>query len=237
MNKTASPSLFAIGCSPFDDRTLLPMPDTLAAPLTPPPTDQALSALPHMGGLDDSPRGRVLRAAAYLFHQQGFARTTVRELAQVVGIQSGSLFHHFKTKEAILIAVMEEAILYNTQRMTEAVRTGKTPKQQLHQLIRAELESINSDTGAAMAVLVFEWDALTTAQQAPLLNMRDDYEALWLGVLRQAHQEGLIGQPPFIWRRLIGGAISWTVTWYNPAGTVSLDELAAMLLEMGLKGS
>ena len=197
---------------------------------------QQLDDIPHMGGLDDSPRGRVLRAAAYLFHEQGYARTTVRELAQIVGIQSGSLFHHFKSKEAILIGVMEEAIRYNIKRMEDAVRTGKTAKQQLHNLIRAELESINGDTGAAMAVLVFEWDAITPEQQAPLLKMRDYYEELWLGVLRQAQQEGLIAQTPFIWRRLIGGSISWTVTWYNPAGKVSLDELATMLLEMGLKG-
>jgi len=65
-----------------------------------------LDDLPQVGGLNDSPRGRVLRAAAYLFHLQGYSRTTVREIAQVVGIQSGSLFHHFKTKEDILCAVM-----------------------------------------------------------------------------------------------------------------------------------
>ena len=59
---------------------------------------QVLNALPPIGGMDDSPRGRVLRAAAYLFNEQGYARTTVRELAQVIGIQSGSLFHHFKTR-------------------------------------------------------------------------------------------------------------------------------------------
>ena len=49
--------------------------------------------------------------------------------------------------------------------------------------------------------------------------------------------QGLINHDPFVWRRLIGGAISWTVTWYRKSGPVSLDQLADMVLEMALKSS
>ncbi len=202
-----------------------------------PATVQSLDNIPHMGGLDDSPRGRVLRAAAHLFRTQGFERTTVRDLARVVGIQSGSLFHHFKTKEDILCAVMEEAITYNTARMAEAVENGKTVREQLRGLIRAELESINGDTGDSMAVLVYEWGALSPDNQARFLAMRARYENLWLDVLAAARTQGLVTHDPFVWRRLIGGAISWTVTWYRKSGPVSLDELADMVLEMALKSS
>ena len=195
---------------------------------------QTLDDIPHMGGLDDSPRGRVLRAAAHLFRTQGYERSTVRDLARVVGIQSGSLFHHFKTKEDILCAVMEEAIRYNTARMQEAVDTGKTTAERLRGLIRAELESINGDTGDAMAVLVYEWGALSKANQEHFLVMRAHYENLWLNVLKAAREEGLIRHEPFIWRRLVGGAISWTVTWYRRSGPVTLDQLAGMVLEMAL---
>ncbi|MDR9778931.1 helix-turn-helix domain-containing protein, partial [Rhizobium hidalgonense] len=67
----------------------------LAAELEP----VSIKNLPCMGGLDDSPRGKILRVAAYLFQQQGYTRTTVRDIATMVGIQSGSLFHHFKSKD------------------------------------------------------------------------------------------------------------------------------------------
>lgn len=198
-------------------------------------TVQSVDELPQMGGLDDSPRGRVLRAAAHLFRSQGYERTTVRDLARVVGIQSGSLFHHFKTKEDILCAVMEEGILYNTGRMVEAVESGKTPAQQLRGLIRAELDSINGETGDAMAVLVYEWNALSQDNKTRFLKMRERYENLWLDVLKAAREHGLMQHDPFIWRRLIGGAISWTVTWYRPSGPVSLDQLTDMVLDMALK--
>ncbi len=194
---------------------------------------KTLQQLPQIGGLDDSPRGRVLRAAAYLFHKQGYDKTTVRELAQLVGIQSGSLFHHFKTKDDILLAVMEEAIRYNTARLEQAVQQNDDILKQILALIRAELESINGDTGTAMAVLVFEWEALSADRQDYLLNMREYYESIWLRILQQAHAENMIQHPPFIWRRLIGGAISWTVTWYKPEGKLSLDELADIVMQMG----
>ena len=56
----------------------------------------------------DSARGKLLQVAAHLFRNKGYERTTVRDLAGAVGIQSGSIFHHFKSKEEILRAVMEE---------------------------------------------------------------------------------------------------------------------------------
>ncbi len=196
---------------------------------------QTVDDIPQMGGLDDSPRGRVLRGAAHLFRTQGYERTTVRDLARVVGIQSGSLFHHFKTKEDILCAVMEEGIIYNTARMAAAVTGGKTPREQLRGLIFAELDSINGDTGDAMAVLVYEWNALSPDNQARFLKMREHYEALWLEAIRAAREQGLVKHDPFLWRRLISGAISWTVTWYRPSGPVSLEQLTDMTLDMALR--
>ncbi|MDF3031121.1 MAG: TetR/AcrR family transcriptional regulator [Moraxellaceae bacterium] len=193
-----------------------------------------LSKIPVMGALDDSPRGRVLRAAAHLFRTQGYERTTVRDLARVVGIQSGSLFHHFKTKEDILCAVMEEGIRFNHERMREAVATGKGPREQLRNLILAELESILGETGDAMTVLVYEWNSVTPERQNELLKMRGDYEAFWLDVLGDAKQLGLLRHDPFITRRLLAGAIGWTRTWYKRKGPVTLAQLAEMVLEMAL---
>lgn len=191
-----------------------------------------LEDLPQVGGLNDSPRGRVLRAAAYLFHIQGYSRTTVREIAQVVGIQSGSLFHHFKSKEDILCAVMTEAIIYNLAQMQRAVDQADSTYERLKGLIIAELQSINGDTGAAMAVLVHEWTLLPKPRQAELLEMRQQYEQIWFKVLQNAHAEQLIQQDPILWRRLIGGSISWSITWYKPTGRLSLLEVAEQLLDI-----
>ncbi|WP_246123261.1 TetR/AcrR family transcriptional regulator [Marinobacter maritimus] len=164
----------------------------------------------------ESARGRLLREAARLFREKGYERTTVRDLAAAVGIQSGSLFHHFRTKEEILKAVMVETIRLNTAVMQAAMEAADSNRDKLRALVSAELESINGQTGEAMAVLVFEWRSLSEVSQAEVLKLRDIYEALWLDVLGALKEEGALVADPFVVRRMLTGALSWTVTWYRP---------------------
>src|SRR5690606_24782354 len=96
-------------------------------------------------------------------------RTTVRDLASAVGIQSGSIFHHFKSKDEILRAVMEETVVYNTALMRAALAEAQGTRERLLALIRCELQSIMGGTGEAMAVLVYEWRSLSVAAQEQVL--------------------------------------------------------------------
>ena len=181
----------------------------------------------------DSARGRLLREAARLFREKGYERTTVRDLAAAVGIQSGSLFHHFRTKEEILKAVMVETIRLNTAVMRAAIDAADSNREKLRALVSAELESINGQTGEAMAVLVFEWRSLSEASQAEVLELRDIYEALWLDVLSGLKDEGALNADPFVVRRMLTGALSWTVTWYRPdRGGLTQDGLTDQVVAM-----
>ncbi|WP_156490556.1 TetR/AcrR family transcriptional regulator, partial [Oleiphilus sp. HI0086] len=112
-----------------------------------------------------SAKGRLLIEAARLFRVKGYERTTVRDLAAAVGIQSGSIFHHFKTKEEILKAVMEEVIIYNTHLMRTKLAAASSAKEEVLALITCEIEAITGVTGDAMSVLVYEWRSLNEGNQ------------------------------------------------------------------------
>lgn len=131
----------------------------------------------------DSARGKLLQMAAHLFRNKGYERTTVRDLASAVGIQSGSIFHHFKSKDEILRSVMEETIRYNTALMRAALMQSTSVRERVLALIRCELQSIMGGSGEAMAVLVYEWRSLSEDGQAQVLALRDIYEQIWLQVL------------------------------------------------------
>ncbi|WLH11119.1 TetR/AcrR family transcriptional regulator [Pseudomonas hefeiensis] len=183
----------------------------------------------------DSARGKLLQTAAHLFRNKGFERTTVRDLASAVGIQSGSIFHHFKSKDEILRAVMEETIRYNTALMRAALTEADSVRERVLALIRCELQSIMGGSGEAMAVLVYEWRSLSEQGQRQVLALRDIYEALWLEVLGQAKDAGYIRGDVFITRRFLTGALSWTTTWFRAEGSLSLDELAEQALILVLE--
>jgi len=182
-----------------------------------------------------SARGKLLHVSAHLFRNKGYERTTVRDLAAAVGIQSGSIFHHFKSKDEILRSVMEETIVYNTALMRAALLDVDTVRERVLALIRCELQSIMGGSGEAMAVLVYEWRSLSAEGQARVLALRDIYEQLWLQVLGEAKAAGYIKGDVCVTRRFLTGALSWTTTWFRTQGSMSLNELADEALMMTLK--
>lgn len=182
-----------------------------------------------------SARGKLLQVAAHLFRNKGYERTTVRDLAGAVGIQSGSIFHHFKSKDEILRAVMEETIRYNTALMEAALSEADSVRERVLALIRCELQSIMGGSGEAMAVLVYEWRSLSAEAQVRVLALRDIYENLWMQVLGEAKAAGYIRGDLFVTRRFLTGALSWTITWFRADGSMSLEQLAEEALLLVLK--
>lgn len=178
---------------------------------------------------------RILDAAARLFHERGFARCTVRELADAVGILSGSLFHHFRSKDEILFAVMEEVIAEMDAALAEALARAADTESRLRALIRTQLQFIHGPHGHATAVLVYEWDALSPEGQARLLEGRARYFRRWEEVLDEARQAGLTDTDPTVLRQLIHGAVVWTVNWFDPQGPMSVEDLEQAVLALILK--
>jgi AcrR family transcriptional regulator len=194
-----------------------------------------LESLIEEGQITDrnSPRGKLLDCAARLFRQKGYERTTVRDIASAVGIQSGSIFHHFPSKEDILKAVMSEALVYFIEELRAAIEAAEGPEDKLLACIRSELQfTVGDDTVAVMSVLITEWRCLSEPHQKDILGYRAAYEQLWTDVLEGAKKEGLVAGDVFIVRRLLAGAIHWTTTWFQPDGELSLDDLALETLHL-----
>ncbi len=181
-----------------------------------------------------SPRGKLLAQAAYLFNERGYERTTVRDIANAVGIQSGSIFHHFKTKEDILKAVVTDAIVLSTAKMKNALTKAHSAEEKILALIRCELEAVNGLTGLAMGILVYEWRALSATNQDSILALRDIYEGYWLDALNQGISEGIVRGDAFIIRRLLQGALSWTSRWFRQDGSLSIEDLSIIALRQVL---
>ncbi|WP_043488580.1 TetR/AcrR family transcriptional regulator [Halomonas halodenitrificans] len=183
--------------------------------------------------MNASPRRKELtRLAAQLFVQEGFDRTTVRMLAQEMGIKSGSLFHHFRDKQEILAAVIEEGTENALVIAKEALsRCDSSASSRLHAMARAHLETLLTDRNAHVVAL-YEWRRLDSEARAHLGHLRDAYESLWEEVIDDALAAGLVHGDRFLVSRFVMGALNWTVRWYDPDGTRTPDELADELVVM-----
>jgi len=182
----------------------------------------------------DTARGRLLAAAARLFREKGYAGTTVRDIAAELGILSGSLFHHFRSKEDILFAVMEAVIAAMCRDLELALAQAQTPQSRVRALIAVELAYLHGPASDATSVLFHDWRALSPERQAPLLQGRNAYFALWNTTLGDARTAGLTRIEPEILRQFLHGALAWTSYWYRTDGGLSLDTLTDRALALAL---
>jgi AcrR family transcriptional regulator len=183
---------------------------------------------------DNSRRAELVRTAARLFRDQGYERTTVRDLGNAVGLQSGSLFYHFRTKEEILVAVMALGITSTTEKLAAALDVATTAHDKVSALIHVHLNSLLGENQAALEVMLYEWRSVSEAQRPGLIILRDRYEALWQTALDEAADAGVVGQDTRLLRRMLLGSLHWSVQWFKRDGEDSVDALAERMLKLVL---
>lgn len=190
---------------------------------------------------DGNRRHALLAAAAHLFRQKGFAATTTRDIATAAGMQSGSPFYHFKSKNALLYAVMEEGMRAALARQ-KVVMHAHAPHDmraadQLRALVVAHFEVLLGPGSDFVPVMLYEWRSLLPRQRKSLALLIAEYEALWMPVLLMLHAQGRLRAPVGLARLLILGALNWSVQWFDPSKSASIQDLADAAVAMFLKES
>lgn len=179
------------------------------------------------------PRDRILHAAARLFHERGYKGTTVRDIADAVGILSGSLFYHFRTKEEMLLEIMREAALTLCIRAEEVLSRTASPVERLQHIIDIELEwmvvEIKKDY---LAVLVFEWREVPESAKPEFTRLRKRYYDLWAKVLEDYNEVVPLRIPSDAAARILHGAVMGALTWFRTSGRYSTQEFRDMLIKL-----
>jgi AcrR family transcriptional regulator len=184
---------------------------------------------PVVGSRDD-PRDRILRVAARLFSEKGYRSTTVRDIAREVGILSGSLFHHFRTKEEMLLDIMRDAAVSVCEHAEAIIEQPRAPALQLRELIRQEIDSITDDSRRHFhAVLFFEWREVPRSARPEFGRLRKRYQRSWLSVLEKCHAAGLLRCEPQAASLILHGALRNAMVWFSPGGRYSAEQFGDIL--------
>ncbi|WP_293603289.1 TetR/AcrR family transcriptional regulator [Polaromonas sp. UBA4122] len=179
---------------------------------------------------DGNRRVELVNAAARLFRKKGFDATSTRDIAAAVGMHSGSPFYHFKSKGALLYAVMDEgmrsAIARQSAALQAAAPSAPGAAALLRVLIRNHFDVLLGPGSDFIPVMLYESRSITARQRASLAKLQGDYEAVWEPVLKALSQAGQIKGPVKLARLLIFGALNWSVQWFDARKDASLDDLA-----------
>ncbi|MDQ1341934.1 MAG: TetR/AcrR family transcriptional regulator, cholesterol catabolism regulator [Pseudomonadota bacterium] len=175
---------------------------------------------------DAGRRGQLIRESARLFREKGYEATSVRDIAAATGLQSGSWVYHFKTKQDILAAVMEEGLQRALERIEAIGRDQLPPREQFRALLRAHLDTILAPGQDFIPVLLYEWRSLEAKSRPRVVALQRRYEAVWEKVIAQLRRSGDWVQPTRVDRLLMFGALNWMAHWYRPDGPFDVSELA-----------
>jgi AcrR family transcriptional regulator len=197
---------------------------------------------------DGNRRQELLSAAAHLFRRKGFDATSTRDIAAAVGMQSGSPFYHFKSKDALLYAVMETGMHSAIARQQQALQqippqpsrvalrraAGAGPRAvaQLRLLVRNHFDVLLGPGSDFIPVMLYEARALAPRQRAALAKLQTDYESVWMPVLEALHGSGLLKGSPKWSRLFILGALNWSVQWFDRKQEASLEDLTDAALAL-----
>ena len=187
-----------------------------------------------------SRRRAIEDVASDLFRANGYAGTSVRDIARAMSLQGASLYAHVTSKEDVLWAIVDraatsfEAAADRAEADAERRRPGD-PVEAISMLIRAHLEVLTDDVGEA-SVFVHEWRALGPERRLAVLERRDAYEARFRRRIADGIALGAFALvDPAIASTVLLTALNGVATWYDPGGRLTADRIADHLVELGLR--
>jgi len=186
-------------------------------------------------GEEGNRRGDIIRAAGRLFRQKGYNGTTIRDIADAVGMRSGSPFYHFKSKHEILFSVTTEGIEVMLKNL-ESVLANELPARECFETCVITHLNYLLGPGRDFAwVMLYESRLLEPAEREVVHRMSARYEAVFSGVLDRLHTNGDLADTSVVTRKLILGAMNWSAQWYNEGGASDPRAIAGHLCNLILR--
>ncbi|CAA0080602.1 HTH-type transcriptional repressor KstR2 [Mycolicibacterium vanbaalenii] len=183
-------------------------------------------------------RDELLGLAATMFAERGLRATTVRDIADSAGILSGSLYHHFSSKEEMVDEVLRGFLDWLFERYQQIVETESNPLERLKGLFMSSFEAIET-RHAEVVIYQDEAKRLSSQERFAYVDERNrEQRKMWVDVLNQGIEEGYF-RPDVdvdLVYRFIRDTTWVSVRWYQPGGPLTAQQVGQQYLSIVLGG-
>lgn len=180
------------------------------------------------------PADHVRDVALGLFARDGYHATSMRDIARAAGLSAGAFYHHYPSKDSVLLDIMAS----NMQRLTDSAAAaldsaGDDRAERLRALVRAHVVDHGLHPESAVVVDT-ELRALSPQSRATIGAVRDAYEDVW----RLAIDELAGDDPRAFDARIVRFALIQMCTgvahWYRADGPLTIDKIADEFAEIAV---
>jgi AcrR family transcriptional regulator len=191
-------------------------------------------------------REDIILAAADVLQRNGYEATTMKDIAAKVNLTAASLYHHFRNKDSLLLAVLEEGLDHVIQQLDPVASAQISNTEKLAQMIKLHVTNVTKHT-AVGAAMVFEIRSLMSlrhsshasevdkdlyARRDAFFARRDYFEGLFWGVVKAGIDSGEFRNVDAgIFTKAMLGAHNWVGVWYKEDGRLDGDTIAGMMVE------
>jgi AcrR family transcriptional regulator len=178
----------------------------------------------------------ILRGAAKVFHDLGYAQTTLEDVAAEVGVNRASLYYYVGTKEELLIALLYRPI----HQMTANAKAIAAEGLPADEALRRVLHQWAVDMAATPELMLFMslnlHQHLTGREADDIAANADEYGKVLTAILARGVAEGVFRSDvaPRVAMLAILGSFNWIHRWYVPGGPMSLEDVGAEFTRLAL---
>lgn len=180
-------------------------------------------------------REAVLRTAAQLFNEKGYAASTLDEVAERLGVSKPTVYYYVDSKDAILFECVRTGLELLQNAIREADAAGGRAIDKLIAAMRQYVGIVTMDFG--MCVIRVGEDPLPPDRRHKLRRMKADLDLEFRALIRQAIAEGSITPcDPKVAAFTVAGALSWVGRWYRPDGGLTPADIATQCIAVLTRG-
>lgn len=178
----------------------------------------------------------IRKAAARVFRKKGYEGASVKDIADELGLQKGSLYHHIESKEQLLFDILMAHNQYLIENATAIYAEDLSPSGKLRKLLHFHISNITTEQD-----IVYEsrqdLRALSEEHSAQCFPGRDQYERVWRQVIKDGITAGEF-KPVDVKLTCLAilGMCNWMMYWYSPNGELPAEAIIAYFTELVIEG-
>lgn len=193
--------------------------------------------MPMNGVANLSRKEQVIRSAAELFKEKGYAASSMRDLAQKLGIEAASLYSHIKSKEEILQTLCFDMAAEFRESLDKVEKQNVSASEKLSMGIIGHVNVMARDLTAS-AVFMNEHRHLSNPHLRDFLLLRINYINRFKAIIEQGVASGEFKKniDTKLAVMTLFSSLNWMPMWYSPEGSIEPKELGQQLANMLVNG-
>ncbi len=178
---------------------------------------------------DNERRREIMEAAAALFVERGYAATSIRDIADRVGLHGGSLYYHIRSKDALFVEIHDLALEDAATRIQAEIAAHDDPWDKL-EVICVQMLETQLDPASITMPLMNDFRAVPKDVRDRLVARRDAFERMVIDVIETVPLDPAINRKMF--RILLLNQINAVASWYRPGGEMSPSDIARQIMRI-----